>query len=578
MLRSPSKSSTPPTHLEIQRRDSARPVGLLRTTFRDPKTKKISHHTMGRIVGLPLDKLLELQASMRNTDSKHASKKVLSRSLFDTSALKILRSREFGASKALYELAKGIGLDKLIYSRSEDWVRSSLSMIIGRIIYQGSKLSLSQCSNYSALWEICGINQPIDVNEHCYAAMDRLLSRQKDIQKALIKKHLQANTLILFDITSSYMEGEYEESELIAFGYNRDKKRGYEQIVIGLITNDEGCPVSIEVFPGNTKDESTVEGKVRELRQTYGIGKMILVGDRGMITQNNEKKLRDLASNGELKIISALTHREIADLLKRTSNKPQIFDDKEVIEITDPAEPSRRYCLCRNPKRAEDEGRTRNELLEKTKNELTRVGATALKSQKTKAPTSAERIGSRINKVLAKTKMGKYVEWSVSAPGVLNWQIDQAKVTADQALDGCYVIKSDVSREEMPKEKVVKTYKQLSKVEQAFRNIKTVRLELRPIYHRLDDRIKAHVFLCMLAYHLQWHMMKRLEPLFKKEKQGIEDKNLKIAKSVWTLDNIIEIMKAQREEKMEYQGEAFTKVSEATPEQVELLNLLNINY
>jgi transposase len=170
-------------------------------------------------------------------------------------------------------------------------VRDVLAMIIGRILYQGSKLSLSRQWKNSTLWELCGTEGPVDVNEHCYAPLDRLLERQDAIQKKLAKTHLTNGCIVLYDITSSYFEGQYEQSELVQFGYNRDGKRGHEQIVIGLLTNAEGCPVAVEVFPGNTQDAATVEGKVRELRERYGISELVFVGDRGMITASNEEKL-----------------------------------------------------------------------------------------------------------------------------------------------------------------------------------------------------------------------------------------------------------------------------------------------
>ena len=288
----------PPVHLEIQRPNSTKPVGLWRTTFRDPVTKKIRHKTMGTINGLSLAELRRIQAKARTkggpplilttpplaADVSNAINGPLPAAadscIFSPDDLKLLRSRELGASKALFDLARDIGLDKLLYSRNEPWVASSLAMIIGRIVYQGSKLSLSHCGDYSALWEVCGVDGPIDVNVHCYDAMDRLLERQPAIQKHLAGKHLKDGTLVLYDITSSYLEGEYEESDVVEYGHNRDKKRGHEQIVIGLITNADGCPVAVEVFPGNTKDETTVEAKIKEICKSYGL-KDIVFGCQG---------------------------------------------------------------------------------------------------------------------------------------------------------------------------------------------------------------------------------------------------------------------------------------------------------
>jgi len=213
------------------------------------------HTTHGRLTGLALDDLLMIQAALRG--------EVMLKT--DPGALRITNSLEYGASAALLRLAKDIGLDKALYSRPhEPWVQDCLAMIVGRIVYQGSKLALSQSTAYSALWSLCGSEGPVDVNEHCYASMDRLLERQHAIEKHLAAKHLTNGTLVLYDITSSYFEGEYEASEIVMFGHDRDHKDGHEQIVIGLITTAEGCPVCVEVFPGNTQDASTVIEKVRE--------------------------------------------------------------------------------------------------------------------------------------------------------------------------------------------------------------------------------------------------------------------------------------------------------------------------
>ena len=213
-------------------------------------------------------------------------------------------------------------------------------------------------------------------------------------------------------------------------------------------------------------------------------------------------------------------------------------------------------------------------MLDLTKQELERVTKTALRSQSTKAPVSSELIGARVSKVLEKTKMGKYVEWKVASPGVLEWNFDEEKIKADQALDGCYVVKTTVSKEAMSKDQVVASYKGLSKVEQAFRNMKTVSLELRPIRHRKDERIEAHVFVCMLAYYLQWHMVQRLEPLLSEQREAIKGKQMRKEDRKWTLAHVVEVLKSLRAEELTYEGVPFTKTTEPTAEQARLLGLL----
>lgn len=545
-------------HLEIQQH-RANPVGILRTSFRDPVDGKVRHVQHGRITDTPIAILRNVQAALRDeVVPKH-----------DPAAFKITGSKEFGASAALLALAKDIGLDTAIYSKpNEAWVQDVLAMVVGRIVYQGSKLSLSHQWKYSALWELCGTAGEVDVDSHCYDAMDRLLERQPGIQKTLAKKHLTKGCLVLYDITSSYFEGEYADSILVQFGYNRDGKRGHEQVVIGLLTSADGAPVAVEVFPGNTQDASTVEAKVKELQQQYGIKELVLVGDRGMITASNEAKLRALPEHENIKIISALTHREIVDLLARTNHEPELFDDRNIVEITDPNMPGHRYCLCRNPQSALRETTTRNELLARTRKELDKIVAR-------KKPAVEAVIGARVGKILAKTKMGKYLNWSVQE-GRLKWSVDEAAVEAAQALDGCYVIKTTVSAEAMDKDEIVERYKSLGQVEQAFRNMKKVSLEMRPMHHKRDDRIRAHVFLCMLAYYLQWHLWERLKPLFTEQAKQIEAGEKENKERCWTLQNVLASLKSIQRNEVEVAGARFYLNTTPDAEAQRIIDLLQI--
>jgi hypothetical protein len=548
----------PPIHLEIQRHRK-QPVGILRSTFRDPADGKIKHTQHGRITGMPLETLLNVQAALRGG--------VVPKD--DPGAFQVVGSKEFGASAALLALARAIGLDRAIYSKpGETWVNDVLAMVVGRIVWQGSKLSLSQRWQDSALWELCGTPGPVDVDEHCYEALDRLLERQPAIQQTLARRHLANGCLVLYDITSTYFEGEYEESLLVQFGYNRDGKRGHEQVVIGLLTDARGCPVAVEVFPGDTQDAATVEGKVKELRELYGVKELVLVGDRGMITASNERKLALLPQAEGLKIISALTHREIVELLERNGLQPELFDDRDIIEIADASDPARRCCLCRNPATAARETKTRAELLARTTREFERIAGR-------KRRAKAEVIGAQVGKVLARTKMSKFFTWKIDA-GRLVWSLDQEAVAAAAALDGCYVIKTTVSAAAMDKEQVVARYKGLSQVEQAFRNLKSVCLEIRPVHHKKDERIRAHVFLCMLAYYLLWHFLERLAPLFDEQRAGLAAGRLQPKQRAITLDGVLESLKALRRNRVRVAGAEFDQVSEPTADQRRLLELLGV--
>ena len=540
-------------HLEIQT-SRKNPVGILRSSSRDKVSGKIVHVQYGRISGVPLEQLKLIQLAFRDGVAPVGSPE----------ALRILSSREFGASNALLQLAKDIGLHRVLYSRSQPWVDAALAMIVGRVVYQGSKLSLCNQSTNTCLWELCGIDGRPDVEEHCYAALDRLLERQPAIQKQLATKHLKNGCMVLYDITSTYFEGEYTDSELVTFGYNRDKKKGHKQVVIGLLCNAEGCPVGCEVFKGNTNDASTVAEKVAELRKQYDLEKIIFVGDRGMLTA---ARRRDLSGIEGLATICALTHPELADLLRRDLVQPELFDENNIVEIDDPESPAERYCLCRNPVTAASETETRRRLIKLSEEGLAKIADY-------KQATSVEVLGSRIGKLLARYKMGKFIVWEVEQDGTkkksrghrVKWSINEEKVKREADLDGCYIVRTDVPVEVMTTEEVVTGYKSLGNVERAFRSLKTAHLEIRPVYHKTDERIKGHVFMCMLAYYLEWHLAKRLHSFFAKDGKGADRR--------WTVKGIIDRLSQIQSNRVKLQGVEFDQITEADDEQKEILNLL----
>ena len=540
-------------HLEIQTTRKS-PVGILRTSFRE--NGKMMHTQHGRITGCSLQQLKLLQLAFRE--------RVVP--VDDPQAFQILNSREFGASYAILTIAKQLGLHRILYSRSEPWVSSALAMIVGRLVYAGSKLALCNHHPNTCLWELCGIDEAPAVDVHCYAPMDRLLQRQAAIQTTLARRHLSSGHLVLYDITSVYFEGEYNDSELVTFGYNRDGKKGREQIVVGLICNAQGCPVGVEVYAGNTKDETTVVDKVHEIKARYGIEKIIFVGDRGMVTRSNIEALKD---EQDLQTIGALTHGEMMTLLKDKVITLDLFDERNIHEVSDPADPTRRYCLCRNPQTAQRESQTRQRLLDLTTTALADIAAY-------KRATTAEKLGARVGKILAKYKMGKFIQWSIAADPQqaksrqhrLAWSIDAEKVEQEKRFDGCYIITSDVDKDQMKTLEVVRAYKSLTFVERAFRNLKTVQLEIRPVYHKNDERIRSHVFLCMLAYYLQWHMEQRLAPLFSSDGKG-QDRR-------WTLRGVIDCLVQITRNRVALNGAEFDQNSTPTPEQEQILELLQV--
>lgn len=540
-------------HLEIQTSRKS-PVGIIRTTFREDG--KIKHLQHGRISGCTLEQLKMLQLAFRETVIPKAS----------SGAFKIIDSKEYGASYAISHIIKDLRLDQAIYSRQESWVKDILVMVTGRIIFAGSKLSLCNQFSTSYLWELFGVKERPDVEDHCYKPMDMLLERQPQIQKNLAKKHLSSAHLVLYDITSSYFEGEYRDSEIVEFGYNRDGKKGHEQVVIGLVCSPEGCPIGIEVYPGNTKDSTTVINKVNEIKNDYNVEKIVFVGDRGMLTSSNREALKSVS---DLQTITALTHPEILNLLERKIVQIDLFDENNIHEIIDPNDLSRRYILCRNPLSAQRESTTRQRLLD-----LTRTGLEEI--SKYQKATTVEKLGARVGKVLAQYKMNKFVLWNIDADPnnnlsihhTLNFNFDETKISGEKCLDGCYVITTDVDKKSMDHNTVVKTYKNLTLVEQAFRNLKTVHLEVRPMYHKKDDRLRAHVFLCMLAYYVQWHMQQMLKPLFAANGKGSDRR--------WTFQNVIESLKSIMINKVRINDVFFNQINEINEEQKEIVKLLNV--
>ena len=489
-------------HFEIML-GTTKPSGYIRNSYRE--NGKVKHQTVARINGVPLAQLQSMKAAFEG--------KAIS-----CNDIVLTDGREYGASALLFDLAKKIGLDKIIYSRNDQWVRNVLAMIIGRIIYQGSKLALSRIHEISCLWEVCGVNdKEIDVNKHCYDAMDELLARQDLIQKKLAARHLKDGSVILYDITSSYFEGEYENSDIVTFGYNRDKKRNKKQITIALICTKDGCPVAVEVFAGNTTDSTTVQSKIAEIRDAYKVSNFVFVGDRGMLTKKNIDQCGDCAN------ITALTHSAIKKLHDEKGVQLSLFDEGTGMEVVLPEEPDVRYILRKNPVRQAQEQKTRSSLIQKTEEKLKEI---AIPKRKTDEKTLAARAA----KVFYKYKTEKYFSWYIEGLKII-FARKSAVVADAEKYDGLYVIRSNVSNNIMTTLQVVEAYKSLINIEQAFRNMKTVQLEIRPIFHRTEDRIKAHVFICMLSYYLLWHMNNALKDMYcEKEK-------------FYTHTHIIEMMK-----------------------------------
>ena len=423
-------------------------------------------------------------------------------------AFEIIRSRPHGHVAAVLGTLSRLKLDQCIARprcRERDLC---VAMIAARLIAPSSKLALtrglSADTAESTLGELLGVD---DADEDaCYAAMDWLLERQGAVEAALAKRHLAEGTLVLYDVTSTYFEG--RTCPLAKLGHSRDGKKDKLQIVIGLLTNGDGCPVAVEVFDGNTGDPKTLGAQVRTLRERFGLARIILVGDRGMIT---EARIREELSGVDgLDWITALRAPAIAALVDGGSLQLSLFDARDLAEISDPSYPGERLVVCKNPLLAEERGRKRRELLAATERELAAIAqavARAKRPLRGKAP-----IGLRVGKVLGRFKMGKHFKLTITDDRFQH-ERDEDAIAAETCLDGIYVIRTTVGAARLPPEEVVRSYKRLAHVERAFRSLKTIDLHIRPIHHRKADRVRAHVLLCMLSYYVEWHMRRALAPL-----------------------------------------------------------------
>ncbi len=496
---------------------------LIRESYRDGKS--VHNRTVANISKLPEQCIEEIK------DFFKGGKSCIDDScmrLDNPERVQILNSKEYGASKAIIDIAKDTGLDEIIYSRKTKWSQNALAMIVGRVIYPGSKLSLTNMYLDTVLWELCGHEKDSkpDVYKDCYQPMDKLLTRQKSIQKQLANKHLHNGCIVLYDMTSTYFEGEYEDSELIKYGYSRDCKKGHQQVNIGLLTNAEGCPIAVETFAGNTQDQGTVKGQVKKLVNDFKVKEVVFVGDRGMLTP---KRIVEVNKEG-FKTITALTRSQMQDLISREIVKTSLFKVSEHPEVRDPDHSEIRYILCLNPKRQKNDNKTRMELINATTMELDKI-------RNAKIRRNNEKIGARTGKVWGKYKTEKYFKWSV-IDGKLEYSLIQEVIDKEKRLDGCYIIRTDVTSTTLSPQDVYKAYKKLIHVEQAFRIIKTTSLEIRPVFHHLDARIRAHVFLCMLSYYLQWHINHRLSNVYLNDNKGKHRR--------WSFQQVIERLKSIR--------------------------------
>lgn len=463
---------------------------LLRRSYRDGKT--VRHETLGNISHLS-DQIVDLiRRSLAGETLVPASE-----------TISIVGSRPHGHVEAVLGLIRELGLDSIVASKPSRERDLVLGMIAQRVLDPGSKLAGTREWNLTTLGEELGIRDA-DVDE-VYASLDWLLARQSTIEKKLAKRHLSEDGLVLYDVSSSFYYG--HTCLLATFGHNRDRKRGLPIIVYGVLTNAEGCPVATEVYAGNTGDPNTVADQVEKIRDRFGLERVVLVGDRGMLTQPRIEAIRE---HSELGWISALRSSQIRELLDQKRIQMSLFDEQNLAEIDSPDFPGERLVACLNPLLAEERRRTRNELLAATEESLRKIAAFVAKRRA--KPLGVDEIGVKVGKVIGRHKMAKHIVCTITK-GSLTWKRDEDSIRREEQLDGLYVIRTSEPADRLSAPDTVRSYKRLAEVERAFRCLKSVDLMVRPIRHRLEDHVRAHVFIAVLAYYVHWHMRKRLAPL-----------------------------------------------------------------
>ena len=482
-------------YVESVRNRSSPPAVLLRESYReDGRVKK---RTLANLSKLPDAAIEAVQRILRGEQL-----------LNPRDAFTCLRSLPHGHVAAVLGTLKQLRLHTLI-ARQANRVRDLVvALIVARVIDAQSKLATARAlAPETAVSTLGRVLELGDIDQHeLYAAMDWLVERQAAIEQRLAKQHLREHTLVLYDLTSSYVEG--TRCPLAQRGYSRDGKKSTLQIVFGLLCSADGCPVAVEVFEGSTSDPKTVASQVEKLRERFGLRHVVLVGDRGMLTAARVRE--DLQGVDGLRWITSLRAPVIRKLVNAGTVTPSLFDERDLVEVTSDEFPGERLIVCRNPLLAAERQRKRQELLAATEKDLAPIAAATRRKNRPLRGEAA--IGVRVGKVINRHKMAKHFLITITDES-FTFQRNAEKIAAEEQLDGIYIVRSNVEPEQFDAAQTVRAYKDLSKVERAFRYLKSVDLQVRPLHHRREDRVRAHVLLCMLAYYVEWHMRRALAPM-----------------------------------------------------------------
>ena len=461
---------------------------LLRQSYREDG--KVKHRTLASLTALPAAVIDVIERSLRGEHLVPADE-----------ALSIRRSLPHGHVAAVLGMTRALGLPALLDRRPSRLRDLATALVAARLIAPASKLATAALLGQSTLGAACGV-EGADENE-LYGAMDWLLTRQARVERALAARHLGSGSLVLYDLSSVYVEGSH--CPLARHGHSRDHRPDRPQIEFGLLTDARGCPVAVEVFPGNTADPATVEAQVEKLRDRFGLTDIVLVGDRGMLTSARIERLKAVGGIGW---VSCLRSPAIRALVDAGDLQLGLFDERNLAEITSPQFPGERLVVCRNPALAAERSRKREALLVATEGALAGVAASV---EHGRLKTAAA-IGLRAGRMVNAKKMAKHFELDI-ADGVFTYRRREREIAAEAALDGLYVVRTSVASERLDSAAVVETYKRLAAVERDFRALKGDDLLVRPIFHWRADRVRAHLFLCFLAAYVRWHLEAAWAPL-----------------------------------------------------------------
>jgi len=469
---------------------NSKPTYLLRESYR--QNGKVKNRTLANLSSLPLEQIQLISRALKGH-----------RLVGVDDAFRITRSLPHGHVEAVLHIIDHLEIPRLIASRRSRERDLIVALIVQRILHPSSKLAATR------LWKNTTLGEELDVEDadvdEVYKALDWLLARQRRIENKLARRHLGERDRVMYDVSSSSYTG--HTCLLARFGHNRDGRRDLRSIVYGVMTDAEGRPLTVDVYPGNTADPTTVPDQIDKLKKRFRLKHVVAVGDRGMLTQTQIDTLRERPGIGWL---SALRSEAIRELIKKGRIERSLFDERNLAEIRSPDFPGERLIACYNPFLQERRRKKREKLLAATEEKFQRIAAEV--ARRTKKPLTKDEIGVKVGRVLNKYKVGKHFDLVIE-DNHFAWQRREDAIQQEADLDGIYVIRTSEPAKRLSADDAVRNYKQLADVEQAFRCLKSLDLLLRPIHHRVADRVRAHVFVCLLAYYVQWHLKQAWSPL-----------------------------------------------------------------